>query len=293
MSPAEDAPGLRALVRAAAAVLTDAGVPSPAADAAALAEHILGVDRLVLVLAPPLPPDFTARYAEAVERRRHREPLQHITGRTYFRHLQLQVRPGVFIPRPETEVVAERAITAARAAQQAGRRPLVVDLCCGAGPIALSVAAEAPGARVVAVDAEPAAVELTRQNAARADLPVQVQRGDVRDATLLTHLDGQVDVLVANPPYIPPDAVPRQPEVRDHDPDLALYGGGRDGLEIPRAVIEAAQRLLRPGGAFIMEHAEVQGDAARQVVHDTGAFTEVSTAADLSGRSRMVLARRQ
>lgn len=293
MPPGEEHPDLRALIRAAADVLTDAGVPSPAADATTLAEHVLGADRVVLALPPPLPADFTARYATVVERRRRREPLQHITGTAHFRYLRLHVRPGVFIPRPETETVAEQAITAARTSAQHGHRPLVVDLCCGAGPIALSVAAEVPGSRVLAIDADPGAVDLTAHNAATAGLTVEVSHGDVREPDLLRHVDGLVDVLVANPPYIPPDAVPRQQEVREHDPDLALYGGGPDGLQIPRAVITAAQRLLRPGGAFIMEHAEVQHRAVRHAVQATGSFTQVATAADLSGRPRMVLARRR
>ncbi|WP_168218013.1 peptide chain release factor N(5)-glutamine methyltransferase [Occultella kanbiaonis] len=304
-------PDLRALVTGATAVLAEAGVPSARVDAVALAGHALGVPNLVLVMAPPLPPDFSARYAALVERRRLREPLQHITGTAAFRHLDLTVRPGVFVPRPETETVAQVAIDAAQALAAAGTVPtgvvpsgavpsaegaaaaVVVDLCAGGGPIALSVADEVPGARVTAVELSPEGVALTRANADRLGLEVRVLAGDVRQASLLAELDGAVDVLVSNPPYIPPDAVPIDPEVRDHDPDLALYGGGADGLEVPRAVVWAAVRLLRPGGTFVMEHAEVQAEAVRADVDATDAFTDIHTVADLTGRDRMVVATRR
>lgn len=286
-------PGLRAYVDGAAAVLAEAGVPSPRHDALALAAHVLGVPRVELVLPPPLPDGFGAAYAGLVERRRTREPLQHIVGTTGFRYLTLQVEPGVFVPRPETETVAQLAIDAAVAVAARGVRPRVVDLCTGTGAIALSVATEVPTSRVVAVDLSDAAVRLTRANAAgagRAD--VRVEQGDVRDRTLLADLDGTVDVVVSNPPYIPPDAVPLDPEVRDHDPDLALYGGGPDGLDVPRAVIAAAARLLAPGGLLVMEHAEVQDVDARTAATASGAFTDVRTVPDLTGRPRTLVARR-
>ena len=194
----------------------------------------------------------------------------------------------MFVPRPETEVVAQVAI------EEAARLtdPLVVDLCCGAGGIALSVATEVPGARVVAVDLSVEAVDLTRRNAVAVQADVRVEHGDVADPTLLHELDGTVDVLVANPPYIPPDAEPVDPEVRDHDPDLALYGGGLDGLDVPRAVLRAAARLLVPGGLLVMEHAEVQDAAARAAAASTGAFVDVESRPDLTGRPRMLVARR-
>lgn len=285
-------PTLRQLVEGATLVLAEAGVGSPRVDAVALAGHALGVDRLVLAMAPEVPPGFPTAYAGLVERRRRREPLQHITGRTAFRHLDLAVRPGVFVPRPETEVVAQHAIDEAAAVRGRGAAALVVDLCCGTGPIALAVAHEVPGTGVVAVDASPEAIALTRANAASYRLDVRVETGDVTDPGLLHELAGLVDVVVANPPYIPPDAVPVDVEVRDHDPDLALYGGGTDGLDTPRAVVRAAVRLLRPGGLLVMEHAEGQAAAVRRDVTGTGAFVDVRTAADLTGRDRMVLARR-
>lgn len=288
------APTMRTLVDAASRVLAEAGVGSPRHDASALAAHALGLPRLDLVLAPPVPEGFTEQFAELVERRRRREPLQHIVGSTVFRYLTLRVERGVFVPRPETEAVAQVAVDEAARLATEGRSALVVDLCCGAGGIALSVATEVPDSRVVAVDASPEAVALTRHNEASAAgaRPVRIERGDVRDPDLLADLHGTVDVLVSNPPYIPPDAVPVDPEVRDHDPDLALYGGGTDGLEVPRAVLAAAARLLVPGGLLVMEHAEVQDIAARAAAEETGAFERVETRPDLTGRPRMLVARR-
>lgn len=279
---------LRALVEGASRILADAGVQSPRHDATALAAHVLGQARLELVLAPPVPDGFAEEFAGLVERRRNREPLQHLVGSTGFRYLTLLVEPGVFVPRPETEVVAQVAI------EEAARLtdPLVVDLCCGAGGIALSVATEVPGARVVAVDLSVEAVDLTRRNAVAVQADVRVEHGDVADPALLHELDGTVDVLVANPPYIPPDAEPVDPEVRDHDPDLALYGGGLDGLDVPRAVLRAAARLLAPGGLLVMEHAEVQDAAAREAARATGAFDAIESRPDLTGRPRMLVARR-
>ncbi|HEY0214920.1 MAG TPA: peptide chain release factor N(5)-glutamine methyltransferase [Cellulomonas sp.] len=285
------------MVEAAARILAEAGVASPRPDATALAAHALGLPRLELALAPAVPEGFAEEFAELVDRRRRREPLQHILGSTVFRYLTLRVEPGVFVPRPETEVVAQVAVDEAARLARTGIAPLVVDLCCGAGGIALSVGTEVPTSRVVAVDASPEAVALTRHNGAhavpQAPMTIRIEQGDVRDAALLADLDARVDVLVSNPPYIPPDAVPVDPEVRDHDPDLALYGGGADGLEVPRAVIAAAARLLVPGGLLVMEHAEVQGAAARADAEATGAFEQIETRPDLTGRPRMLVARRR
>jgi release factor glutamine methyltransferase len=287
------APGLRAYVEGAATVLAEAGVPSPRHDAIALAAHALGLARVEMVLPPPLPEGFAATYAGLVERRRRREPLQHIVGHTVFRFLTLRVEPGVFVPRPETETVAQLAIDEAAALAASGGRPLVVDLCTGTGAIAASVDTEVPASRVVAVDLSDAAVGLARANAAAVAGPdLRVVQGDVRDPALLAELDGTVDVVVSNPPYIPPDAVPLDPEVRDHDPDVALYGGGADGLDVPRAVVAAAARLLAPGGLLVMEHAEVQGATARAAAAATGAFVDVRTVPDLTGRPRTLVARR-
>jgi len=291
---------LRELVRAAEQVLAEAQVPSPRHDAEALAAWCLGLERLEWFRVPrdETPVEvprgraerFQRAFAEAVDRRRRREPLQRILGRAWFRRLEVEVHEGVFVPRPETELVAGEAVDEAARVAATGRRPLVVDLCCGSGVIAVSVALEVPGSRVVAVDLAPEAVAATRANATRAGVELRCEHGDARDPELLAELDGQVDVLVSNPPYIPPDAVPQDPEVREHEPDLALYGGGPDGLATPRAVAAAARRLLRPGGLLVMEHAEVQAAALRALLEAD--FVEVATGRDLTGRERWAVARR-
>jgi len=286
-------PGLRPLVEAATRLLDEAGVASPRHDALAIAAHVLGRDRVDLVLPPPLPDDFAQRFAELVDRRRRREPLQHLVGSTGFRYLTLSVEAGVFVPRPETEVVAGAAVEEAARVAAEGVEPVVVDLCCGSGAIAVAVATEVPTARVTAVDLSEQAVRLTARNAVAAGADrLEAVRGDVADPELLAALAGRVHVLVANPPYIPPDAEPVDPEVRDHDPDLALYGGGVDGLDVPRAVLRAGARLLAPGGLLVMEHAEVQAAATRDEARATAAYLDVHTLDDLTGRPRMLVARR-
>lgn len=287
--------------------LAAAGVPSPRVDAIALAEHALGVPQLIVAVPPPVPAGFEGAYETLVRRREAREPLQHIVGYAAFRRLNVRVEPGVFVPRPETEVVAGQAAEEAVRLIAAGRTPLVVDLCTGSGVLALSVAFEAPGSRVVAVDIDPAAVALARQNAARlraastepSETPgtstgpggIRVEVGDVADPALLSEFAGSVDIVSSNPPYIPDDAVPLEPEVAEHDPQRSLFGGGGDGLDVPRQVVAAAARLLRAGGLFVMEHADVQGAEVRALVDRTGAFEPATTHRDLTGRDRYVLAR--
>lgn len=290
---------VRALVADAAAVLAGAGVASPTADAEHLLAHVLDVDRADLArlgLLGHVPQrDAVARFDDLVARRARREPLQHLTGRAAFRHLELVVGPGVFVPRPETEVVAGAAIDEAAAVAANGREPLVVDLCSGSGAIALAVADEVPSVRVVALELDPPALRWLRHNVAShaCGSRVEVRDGDVRRCHegVLVDVAGDVDVVVSNPPYIPPNASPVDPEVRDHDPVLALYGGGDDGLDVPSAVVAAAAALLRPGGLLVMEHAEVQARAARALT-DRGPWTGVRTRTDLTGRPRMLLARR-
>lgn len=285
-----DGEDVGAVLRSVARRLQEAGVASPEHDARALLSHALGVDRPDP--ATTVPHAVRTLVDDLVERRRSRVPLQHILGSTGFRYLDLTVRPGVFVPRPETELVAQEAIDEAVRVGASGRVPLVVDLCCGAGGIAIAVATEVPGSEVVAVDVDRPAVELTAANAAANGAQVRVERADVTGPDLLPELAGRVDVVVANPPYIPPGAVPVDPEVRDHDPPAALYGGGPDGLAVPRSVVGHAARLLRPGGLLVMEHADEQGAQVRTIVTDAG-FADARTLPDLLGRDRMVLARRR
>ena len=282
------------------ALLADAGVPSPRVDAELLCAHAAGADRSAVTTASllgrtlaDLGPDVADAFARLVAARAERRPLQHLTGRAPFRHLDLEVGPGVFVPRPETEDVAQVAIDeAARVVEERGE-VLVVDLCTGSAAIALAVATEVPGAEVRAVELDADAHAWAARNVARVEAAtgarVGLVRGDAR--TALRHLDGTVDVVVSNPPYVPSDAVPRDPEVARHDPAVALYGLGADGLEVPRGVTAAAVRLLRPGGLYVMEHAEVQAAAARAMAEAAGLVDE-RTVPDLTGRPRTVVARR-
>lgn len=292
MSPTSLAAALRDAERELAA----AGIASARVDAELLAAHLLGlvpgagVSRGEVQTAALLGRPAPDGYAALVARRAAREPLQHLTGRAPFRTVELAVGPGVFVPRPETEQVVDHAV--AGASEVVGRTgsALVVDLCTGSAAIAVAVAVEVPAAVVHAVELDAAAHAWAARNVEALAPGVRLHRGDAR--TALRELDGTVDVVVSNPPYVPPGAVPLDPEVAHHDPAVALYGLGADGLEVPRGIVAAAARLLRPGGLLVMEHAEVQDAAARTLVEATGAFVDVTTAADLTGRPRMVLARR-
>ncbi|KGN34901.1 methylase [Knoellia sinensis KCTC 19936] len=280
---------LRAAVRDATQRLTDAGVASPAHDAVALAAHALGVDssevRRLMILGGPVP----EAYAVLVAERASRVPLQHLTGRAWFRGLELEVGPGVFVPRPETEVVAGWAIDAVRACVESGvDEPVVVDLCTGSGAIALAVKAEVPHAQVHAVEVSDLAVAWARRNQERLALDVEIVQGDA-----ITSLDlRDVDVVVSNPPYIPTTAEPIDPEVRDHDPHVALYGGSEDGLAIPRLIAARAAGLLRAGGVLVMEHADSQGESLPAALRATGSWSHVEDRVDLNGRPRATVALR-
>jgi len=282
----DPAPTVRTLLRGATTRLTAAGVPSPGTDAELLLAHALGVDRSRLgVLAALGSAVDPGRFDVLVEQRADRVPLQHLTGRAGFRALDLHVGPGVFVPRPETEGVAQLAVDEA-----AGRdHPVVVDLCTGSGAIALAVATEVPGARVHAVELDPMAHAWARRNVDAFAPDVDLRLGDA--GTAFDDLDGSVDVVVSNPPYVPPGAVPQEVEVARHDPEVALYGGGDDGLEVPRRVVAAAARLLLPGGLLVFEHAEVQEAGARRLVAGP-AWHDVHSHRDLTGRPRTTTARR-
>jgi release factor glutamine methyltransferase len=233
-----------------------------------------------------VPDDDAATFRSLLDQRADRVPLQHLTGRAPFRHLELAVGPGVFVPRPETEQLAGWALE--RLACVAD--PVVVDLGAGSGAIGLSIAHEHPGARVYAVERDPVAVEWTRTNAARQPR-VEVVAGDMTDPGLLRDLGGAVDLIVSNPPYVPEGAgLPR--EVADHDPPLALWGGP-DGLDVVRGLLGTAARLLRPGGWLGIEHADQQGSALPAVVRAHGGWADVEDHPDLAGRPRYTTARRK
>lgn len=269
----------------ATSALAGAGVPSPQVDAELLAAHLLGesLGRVrALALTGAAAPEG---YDDVVAERARRVPLQHITGVAHFRNLELAVGPGVFIPRPETEGVAQLAIDAARAVP--GAR--VADLGTGSGAIAGSIAQEVSGATVYAVELSELAHAWAERNLA--PLGVTLVLGDYTDA--LDTDSGTFDVVVSNPPYIPTDSVPREPEVAEHDPEMALYGGSADGLRLPLAAAAAAARLLKPGGFFVMEHAEIQAGPLARILGADPAWRAVKTHLDLSGRDRATSAVRR
>ena len=273
----------RALVADAVAALAAGGVASPEADAAALLAHVLGTTRGGLVLVEEVGEDRAATYAALVARRAAREPLQHLTGTAAFRHVELAVGPGVFVPRPETELLAGWAVE--RASDLAS--PVVVDLCTGSGAIAASVAAEVPHAEVHAVELSPDAHAWAERNLAGTG--VDLRLGDA--FTAFDDLLGRVDVVVCNPPYVPLEAWESvAPEARDHDPHLALFSGD-DGLDAIRQLAVRAADLLRTGGVLGVEHADVQGESVPAVLAATGRWTDVRDHEDLAGRARFTTAR--
>ena len=273
----------RDLVADAVRRLTEAGVESPEQDARALLAHVLEVDRARLPLVVDVPPERAEAYAALVARRAHREPLQHLTGVAHFRHVELEVGPGVFVPRPETELLAGWAV------EQATRleAPVVVDLGTGSGAVAKAVADEAPHARVHAVELDERAHGWAVRNLSGTG--VDLRQGDLGDA--FDDLAGTVDVVVSNPPYIPHEAWESVAvEVRDHDPELALYAAG-DGLDTIRVVERRAAMLLRPGGAVGVEHADAQAESAPAVFSAAGRWEQVRDHEDLTGRPRFLTAR--
>jgi release factor glutamine methyltransferase len=264
--------------------LADAGVPSPRNDAEELAAFVHGVKRGELHSVKDV--DFDARYWETIARREQREPLQHITGRAFFRYLELQVGPGVFVPRPETESVVGWAIDAVRAMDVVD--PLIVDLCTGSGAIALALAQEVPRSRVHAVELSEQALAWARKN-------VSGSKVDLRQGNALTafsELNGQVDLVISNPPYIPlTEWEYVAPEARDHDPELALFSG-EDGLDTIRGIERTAHRLLRPGGVVVVEHADSQGGQVPWIFKEDAGWADAADHPDLNNRPRFTTARK-
>jgi release factor glutamine methyltransferase len=255
---------VKAMVDKATTLLTEAKVSSPQVDAELLLAHVVGVERSQLLTVVAVTPEQLIDFENLVARRANRVPLQHLTGVAYFRHLELAVGPGVFVPRPETELLVEAAI---KHLKTLNSKRIAVDLCSGSGAIALSLALEVPGTTVHAVELSDDAVKWLTHNvvdhAAKleaVDSHVIVHHGNAGDRSLLREFAGQVDAVVSNPPYIPSAMIPRDPEARDHDPAIALFSGS-DGLDVAREVVLVAGELLKPGGFVGMEHADVQGES--------------------------------
>ncbi len=274
---------LRQAIAAATATLEGAGVDSARTDAELLAAHVLGVDRGRLSFTD-VPPDFFTRYDQVVGQRARRIPLQHITGTAPFGPVHLAVGPGVFIPRPETEALLEWAL-----AQDLPRDAVIVDVCTGSGALAVALATLRPGASVTGVDIDPAALEFARRNAA--PTTARMVHGDVADDALLADLAGTVDLVVSNPPYVPTGSEV-EPEVAEHDPSHAVFGGA-DGMAVIVPLVAHAARWLKPGGLLAVEHDDTTSAATVEIICASGNFDGVLPHADLAGRPRFVTARRR
>ncbi|MFC5286328.1 peptide chain release factor N(5)-glutamine methyltransferase [Actinokineospora guangxiensis] len=282
---------LRLAVIDAERILSAAGIDSARVDAELLAAHVLGVERGKLPMVPLVDREVVDAIGRLVARRAKREPLQHLTGTAVMGAVDLAVGPGVFIPRPETELLLEWGLTATADT----RSPLVVDLCTGSGALALAYANARPDATVHAVERDPVALSWARRNAdtrARAgDTPIRLLAADVTAATVLSELDGRVDLVLCNPPYVP-EYTDVPPEVRDHDPHQAVFSGV-DGLGVIRSVVSLTARLLTAGGAVAIEHDDTHGAAVPALLTARTVFTEVTAHPDLAGRPRFATALRK
>ena len=282
---------IKQAVDGAAARFAAVGIEQASVDAELIAAHVLQVSRGELGAKMVTGESFDANqselFAALVEKRSARVPLQHLTGVAYFRNLELQVGPGVFVPRPETELLVDLAIDAlSKSALAETANPIVVDLGTGSGAIALAIAQELPQSKVFAVELNPDSISFTRKNFERYGQNAKLVQGDMADA--FAELNGQVHLLVSNPPYIPNDMVPHDPEVHLHDPKLALYGGA-DGMDLVHTVLAVANRLLVSGGKLLIEHADIQGEITRRLASEAG-FIDVKTLQDLTGRDRALSA---
>ncbi|RFD24207.1 peptide chain release factor N(5)-glutamine methyltransferase [Mycobacterium uberis] len=278
---------LRRAIDSATMLLREAGVRSARYDAEQLAAHLTGTDRGRLALLDTPDDEFFGRYRDAIVARSRRVPLQYLIGTVSFGPVVLQVGPGVFIPRPETEVMFAWAI-----AQRLPARPVIVDACTGSGALAVALVQHRPAARVIGIDDSDAALDYARRNAE--GTAVEFVRADVTTPGLLPELDGRVDLLVANPPYVPDDSVSQcilEPEVNQYDPRHAVFGGP-DGMALTADIVGLAGRWLRPGGLFAVEHDDSTSVPTCALVCRTGLFDEILAHQDLAGRPRFVTARR-
>jgi release factor glutamine methyltransferase len=270
--------------------LLEAGVGSPQVDAELLAAHLLGVTRTRLGLTPLVETSWVEDYQALIARRAQRIPLQHITGVAHLGAAEVQVGPGVFTPRPETEVLLEWALDAIADVES----PLVVDLCSGSGVIAIAIAKARPDATVIAVERAPGALSWARRNidlhVAAGGTPVQLRGGDLNDERLLSDLDGKADLVTANPPYVP-EGTQVEPEVSEHDPAEAVFAGV-DGLSVIRPMITVAAGMLKPGGSLAFEHDDSQGTSVPALLTVRRVLAEVEEHVDLNGKPRFVSARR-
>ena len=286
--------GVAGVVRSAAQTLGAAGIDSAQVEAQLICAHVLGIDRSRLMLVDDLDVTAAAEVERVVAARaRDRTPLQYLLGRAVSGRLELAVGPGVFIPRPETELLVEWTL-AALPAPVDGPGPVVVDLCAGSGTLALEIAHARPDAGVHAVELHDPALHWLRRNAeeraAAGDTPVEIHHADATDAETLAHLRGRVTAVVSNPPYIPvTDDLPA--DVLAYEPASALFGG-RDGLVVVTPLVEVAATLLAPGGHLVIEHDDTTGAAVAAVVSAQGGFGTVEQHADLAGRPRFVTATR-
>lgn len=301
------------LVRSASAMLRASGVDTPEHDAKLLAAEVFGVDLQTVDKAMLMGSETSElakqgakqsgedaalkRFHTMVDRRSKREPLQHITGHAPFRYLDLKVGPGVFIPRPETELVVQEGIE--WTTRHGMYRAKVVDLCAGSGAIGLAFATEVPGSEVWAVEKSERTAQWTRRNLDETTKRYPAIAGnyhlEIADATqmpTLNQLDGTIDIVLTNPPYVPLADIPQQPEVRDYDPDLALYGGSADGTLIPERIIARAAKLLKNGGLLVMEHDITQGERLSTFALSYG-FSNVMVHNDYTGRPRYMTAKKQ
>ncbi|MDT4999270.1 MAG: release factor glutamine methyltransferase [Mycobacterium sp.] len=273
---------LRRAIADATGTLAAAGVGTPRVDAEQLAAYIAGIDRGRLAFHEPDEP-FFGRYRDVIDARARRIPLQHLTSSAAFGPVTVAVGPGVFIPRPETESLLEWAL-----AQPLPAQPLIVDLCTGSGALAVALAHDRPGARIIAVDDSADALAYARRNSAATT--IELIEADVTAPGLLSQHDGTVDLIVVNPPYIPDDAQ-LDPEVAQHDPEHALFGGP-DGMRMIGPIVDVAARLLRPGASIGVEHDDTTADATMALFDRAGVFTDVVSRRDLAGRPRFVTATR-